>query len=160
MLQKIGDKLQGQRWLALSMLGMLALVFAAWGAYGIVDLTISKGNYAAKVNGEEISAEEVNRAWQEEQPQYLRLFNGELNPAQRDMLQNRLLDGFIRNAVVLQHAEKSLGFKRHRRADPRAYQNEPAFQLDGKFNAQAAFARLGAGRHQPAALTPISAARC
>ena len=69
MLQKIGDKLQGQRWLAFVILGLLALIFAAWGAYGIVDFTMGAGTAAAKVNGEEIPAAEVNRAWQEEQPQ-------------------------------------------------------------------------------------------
>src|SRR5664279_2090036 len=150
MLQKIGDKLQGQRWLAMTMLGVLALVFAAWGAYGIVDFTMGTGNYAAKVNGEEISATEVNRAWQEEQPQYLRLFNGELPPAQRDLLQNRLLDTFVRNAVVLQQAHK-LGFAVSDAQMRSAWESEPAFQVDGKFSAQAAYARLA-----QAGISPVS----
>ncbi len=150
MLQKIGDKLQGQRWLAMSMLGILTLVFAAWGAYGIVDFTMGTGNYAAKVNGEEVSANEVNRAWQEEQPQYLRLFNGEISPAQRELLQNRLLDSFVRNAAVLQHAT-SLGYKVSDAQIRSAYESEPAFQVDGKFNAQAAIARLAQAGISPVA---------
>ena len=150
MLQKIGDKLQGQRWLAFAMLGMLALVFAFWGAYGIVDLSTGSGNYAAKVNGEEISATEVNRAWQEQQPQYLRVFGGELSPAQRDQLQNRLLDSYIRNAAVLQRATEQ-GFRVTDEQIRQAYANEPAFQVEGKFSAQAAFARLAAAGIAPAA---------
>ena len=150
MLQKIGDKLQGQRWLAFGMLGMLALVFAFWGAYGIVDLSMGSGSYAAKVNGEEISAEEVNRAWQEQQPQYLRVFGGELSPAQRDQLQNRLLDSYIRNAAVLQRATQQ-GFRVTDAQIRQAYENEPAFQVEGKFSAQAAFARLAAAGIAPAA---------
>ena len=59
MLQKIGDKLQGQRWLSFAILGRLALLFAAWGAYGIVSFDLSAGNYAAKVNGDEIRADEA-----------------------------------------------------------------------------------------------------
>jgi peptidyl-prolyl cis-trans isomerase D len=141
MLQKIGDKLQGQRWLAFVILGLLALIFAAWGAYGIVDFTMGSGSYAAKVNGEEISAAEVNRAWQDEQPQYVRLFNGEIPAAQRELLQNRLLDGFIRNKVVHQHAT-DLGYRVTDAQLARAFQAEPAFQQDGKFSAIVARARL------------------
>ena len=47
MLQRIGDSLKGQRWLAYLVLGALALVFGVWGAYGIVDLDFSGGSYAA-----------------------------------------------------------------------------------------------------------------
>ena len=142
MLQKLGDNLKGQRWLAFLLLGMLALVFAAWGASGFVGDMFGKGaSYAAKVNGEEVSAAEVNRAWQEEQPQYVRLFNGEIPPAQRELLQNRLLDSFIRNKVVFQHATE-LGYRVSDAQVLRAFQNEPAFQVEGKFDPVAARARL------------------
>ena len=150
MLQKIGDKLQGQRWLALVMLGMLALVFAAWGAYGIVDFTNKTGNFAAKVNGEEISLTEVKRAWQQQEPQYLRLFGGDIPAAQRDLLQARILEGYIRNAAVYQQAER-LGFAVTDAQVQRAYQSEPAFQVDGKFSPQAARAALAAAGISPAA---------
>jgi peptidyl-prolyl cis-trans isomerase D len=150
MLQKIGDKLQGQRWLAFVMLGMLALVFAAWGAYGIVDFTSTGGNYAAKVNGEEISLSQVKQAWQQQEPQYLRVFGGDIPAAQRDLLQSRILEGFIRNAAVYQQAEK-LGFAVTDAQVQRAYQSEPAFQVDGKFSPQAARAALAAAGISPAA---------
>ncbi len=150
MLQKIGDKLQGQRWLALVMLGMLALVFAAWGAYGIVDFTSSGGNYAAKVNGEEISLTAVKEAWQRQEPQYLRVFGGDIPAAQRDLLQARILDEYIRNAAIYQHAER-LGFAVTDAQVQRAYQSEPAFQVDGKFSPQAARAALAAAGISPAA---------
>ncbi len=47
MLQRIRDGLQSQKWLTYVVIGALILVFAAWGAYGIVDLSIGAGNYAA-----------------------------------------------------------------------------------------------------------------
>lgn len=150
MLQKIGDKLQGQRWLAFVMLGMLALVFAAWGAYGIVDFTNKSASYAAKVNGEEISLTEVKRAWQQQEPQYLRLFGGEIPAAQREQLQSRILDGYIRNAAVYQQAQR-LGFAVTDAQVLRAYQSEPAFQVDGKFSPQAARAALAGAGITPAA---------
>ena len=52
MLQKIGDKLKGQRWLATIVLGLLALIFAVWGAYGVVNISFGPPDYGLKVNGE------------------------------------------------------------------------------------------------------------
>ena len=49
MLQNIGDVLKGQRWLAFLVLGLLILVFALWGTYGIVDLTFGTPKYGLKV---------------------------------------------------------------------------------------------------------------
>jgi peptidyl-prolyl cis-trans isomerase D len=148
MLQNIGDKLQSQKWLSYTVMGVLALIFAIWGAYGIVDFTLASGNYAAKVNGTKISAEEVNRAWQAQQPQYLQLFGGELTDEQRLRLQDQMLDGFVRNAAVLKRAE-DLGFRVTRGQLRAAYENEPAFQEDGKFSQQAAFSRLAAAGVTP-----------
>ena len=44
-------------------LGALALVFAAWGAYGIVNLNIGSANYAAEAAGKKVSLEEARNAW-------------------------------------------------------------------------------------------------
>ncbi len=70
MLQNIGDILKGQRWLAFLVLGLLILVFALWGTYGIVDLTFGAPKYGLKVNGEEVPASTLQQAWQERQSQY------------------------------------------------------------------------------------------
>jgi peptidyl-prolyl cis-trans isomerase D len=149
MLQNIGDKLQSQKWLAYSVMGVLALIFAIWGAYGIVDLSFGPGNYAAKVNGVKVPLEEVERAWQERQPQYLQLFGGQMDDAQRQQLQDQLLDGFVRNAAILKRSQ-DLGFRVTRKQIEAAYQNEPAFQVDGKFSSQVAFQRLAAAGVTPA----------
>jgi len=63
MLQNIGDILKGQRWLAFLVLGLLILVFALWGTYGIVDLTFGAPKYGLKVNGEEVPASTLQQAW-------------------------------------------------------------------------------------------------
>jgi hypothetical protein len=78
MLQRIRDSLQGQKWLAYLILGALALVFAAWGAFGIVDLGFGPGNHAAKVNGDTVSLKEVREAWMQQQAQWQQRFGGEL----------------------------------------------------------------------------------
>ena len=54
MLQNIGDKLKSQRWLATLILGLLALIFAAWGAYGIVNVSFAPQDYGLKINGVDI----------------------------------------------------------------------------------------------------------
>jgi len=63
MLQKITDTIETHKWLWYSILGALALVFAAWGAYGIVNLNFSTSSYAAEAGGQTISLDEAHNAW-------------------------------------------------------------------------------------------------
>ncbi|MGC4028232.1 MAG: SurA N-terminal domain-containing protein [Steroidobacteraceae bacterium] len=141
MLQNLGDVLKAQRWLAYLVLGALALVFAAWGAYGIVDVGFGGGTYAAKVNGEKISLNEANELWQRQQAQLAQLAGGQLTPEQRTQFQQRLLDGQILNLASTQQA-RQLGFRVSDAQLLRAIQTEQAFQIDGAFNAQAYRSRL------------------
>ena len=60
MLQSIHDKLKG--WVAGVVLGAIGLVFVFWG----INWTLSAPTYAAKVNGTEISANEVRQAYQQQ----------------------------------------------------------------------------------------------
>src|SRR4051812_1962674 len=100
MLQNIGDKLHGQKWLSYVVLGILALIFVMWGASGFSDPTGFGGSYAATVNGEKISAEEFDRAWQAQQPRYAQLFGGDMDEAQRRLLQEQMLDSFVRERAL------------------------------------------------------------
>jgi peptidyl-prolyl cis-trans isomerase D len=141
MLQNISDKLKNNKWLTYGVGAPLILVFAAWGAYGIVDAGFSTGDYAAKVNGDKISTAEINRSWQQKQPQYLRAFGGSLTEAQRLAAQQEVLDGAVRDLAANQHAHK-VGYAVSDDMVKQAYQAEEAFQVDGKFNLQAARSRL------------------
>jgi peptidyl-prolyl cis-trans isomerase D len=143
MLQNIGDKLKGNKWLTYVVLGSLTLVFAAWGAYGIIDVGMRGGTYAAKVNGEEVSSEEINRRWQEQLPGYIRAAGGQLSDAQRTELQQRLLDSAVRSVAATQHA-RELGYRVSDDQVLQAYQAEAAFQVEGRFNVDAARSRLAA----------------
>src|SRR5882762_348534 len=105
MLQNIGDTLKGQRWLAFLLLGLLILVFALWGAYGIVDLSFGTPSYALKVNGEEVPANQVQNAWQEQQQ-----LKADIPPAMRTKLQEQLLDQYVRETLVRQRATER-GFR-------------------------------------------------
>jgi len=155
MLQDLGDKLKGvsgtggsHRWVAYSILGALILVFAAWGAYGVVDMSLSQADYAAKVNGEKISAAEMNDTWQRRLPQLLQAAGGQLSEEQRTEFQNKLLDSAVLGLAAEQHARK-MGLRVSDEHAKQAFQEEQAFHVDGKFSYAAAVARL-----QSAGLTP------
>lgn len=137
MLQNIGDTLKSQKWLAYVVLGALALVFAAWGAFGIVDVGFGTSGYAAKVNGEEISTTEVNDLWQRQLPQLIQASGGNLTEEQRAEFQQQMLDGQIRNLAAEQQARR-LGYAVTNAQLAQAFQSEPAFLVDGKFNAAVA----------------------
>jgi len=114
------------------------LIFAAWGAYGIVNISFAPQDYGLKVNGERVSTETLNRAWQERQAQYAQALNGAaLPPAQTQIMQQQLVDEYVRETVLRQRAQMD-GYRASDAEVLAAYQSERAFQVDGKFSAQAA----------------------
>jgi peptidyl-prolyl cis-trans isomerase D len=138
MLQNLGDKLKSQRWLATIVLVPLALIFAIWGAYGVVNMSFGAPDYALKVNGERVSSQTINRAWQERQAQYQQMLNGsEMSDEMKKTIQQKLLDEFIRNTLVRQRAEHD-GFRATPQQIADYMHSEPAFQVDGKYDPRAA----------------------
>src|ERR1700692_883855 len=110
MLQKIRDSLQSQRWLAIVVLGALALVFAAWGAYGIVNINVGVGNYAAKVGSEKLSLEEVREDWMRQQSRWQQRVGGEIPPDMKASVQNSLLESLIKDLAMTERAHE-LGYR-------------------------------------------------
>ena len=142
MLQRIRDSLQGQKWLAYLLLGALALVFAAWGAYGIVNLNFGGASYAAEANGSKISLEDARNVWLRQQSMWQQRFGGAELPAPlRTRLQDQVLESLIRRALITERSH-DLGYRVSNRALLEAVQGEPAFQVDGKYDPQAAKAAL------------------
>jgi peptidyl-prolyl cis-trans isomerase D len=138
MLQRIRDSLQSQKWITYVVIGALILVFAAWGAYGIVDLSLGPPRYAAKANGEKIDLKDAQDAWQRQQIALSRQFGGSEVPAElKTRMQDQLLEAMIADALLHAHAEK-LGY----RISPDTVHNEvrqlPAFQVEGKYSPEAA----------------------
>jgi peptidyl-prolyl cis-trans isomerase D len=148
MLQKIGDALKGRegstrrKWITYTIVGVLSFVFAAWGAYGIVNLNFGGSNYAAEANGSKVPIEEARNAWLHQQSVWQQRLGGAEIPAPlRTRLQDQVLEGLIRRALLTQRSH-DLGYRVSDVQLREAVQNEPAFQLDGKYDLQAAKAAL------------------
>ena len=142
MLQRIGDALKGQKWLAYLVLGALAVVFAAWGAYGVVNLSFGGSNYAAEANGSKISLEEAREAWLRQQTQWQQRLGGAEIPAPlRGKLQDQVLEGLIGRALLTQRTH-DMGYRVSQDALREAVHSEQAFQVAGQYSPEAAKAAL------------------
>ncbi|HTV52461.1 MAG TPA: peptidylprolyl isomerase, partial [Steroidobacteraceae bacterium] len=142
MLQSISDTITRHSWLKYALLGALAFIFAVWGAYGIATLRFGSSNNVAKVDGEAIPTEDVRRALRSEESQWeQRLGSTELPPVIKSSLENEVIEGFVRNALLTQRT-RSLGYRVSDTQLMQAIRAFPAFQLEGQYSAQVAQARL------------------
>jgi peptidyl-prolyl cis-trans isomerase D len=125
------------------------LVFVFWG----INWTLSAPNYAAKVNGSEISANEVRQSYQQQLAQVERQTNGALSDVQRNAIKRRVLDQYVNSEALITRAD-DLGY---RVSDAEVLQAEceiPAFQVDGKCDTAHAVAVM---RAQGRSITEIEA---
>src|SRR5215472_2862380 len=148
MLQRIGDALKGRdgskhrKWITYLVVGVLLFVFAAWGAYGIVNLNFGGSNYAAEANGSKIPIEDARNVWLRQQTMWQqRLGSSEMPPELRARLQDQVLESLIRNALLTQRTH-DLGYRVSHDQLREAVQQEQAFQVDGQYSPEAARAAL------------------
>jgi peptidyl-prolyl cis-trans isomerase D len=137
MLQNIHDKLKG--WLAYVVLGAIGLVFVFWG----INWTLSAPNYAAKVNGNEISSNEVRQSYQQQLAQMERMSNRPLDDAMRNEIKRRVLDQYVSSEALVSRAD-DLGYRVSDQELLEEMAKVPAFQVDGKFDQAHALAVLNA----------------
>src|ERR1700761_982126 len=142
MLQTIHDRLKG--WVAGVVLGAIALVFVFWG----INWTLSAPTYAAKVNGTEISPNEVRQTYQQQLAQMERQSNAPLDDTMRNVIKQRVLDQYVNSEALVTRADE-LGY-RVSDADLLAEMAKvPALQADGKFDYGHALAVLRAQGRSP-----------
>jgi peptidyl-prolyl cis-trans isomerase D len=142
MLQSIRDGLGRHKWLQYTLLGALALVFAAWGAYGIVNLNVDNANYAAEAGGQKITIQQARNAWSRQEAQLQQQFGGaDLPEVLRSHFQDQVLEGLIRDALISQRTH-DLGYRVTDADVQDAIVHEPAFQIEGKYSPEAAKALL------------------
>jgi peptidyl-prolyl cis-trans isomerase D len=137
MLQSIHDKLKG--WLAYVVLGAIGLVFVFWG----INWTLSAPTYAAKVNGSEISSNEVRQTYQQQLAQMERQSSVPLDDAMRNEIKRRVLDEYVNSEALVTRAD-DLGYRVSDGELLAEMSQVPAFQVDGKFDQAHALAVLNA----------------
>src|ERR1700734_2346444 len=137
MLQKITDTIERHKWLSYSVLGALALVFAAWGAYGLVNLNVSTSSFAAEANGQTISLDEAHSVWLRQQSQLQQQFGGNIPPVVQKTYQDQVLEGLITDALMSQRTDK-VGYRVSQSELIAAIRNEAAFQIAGQYSADVA----------------------
>jgi peptidyl-prolyl cis-trans isomerase D len=141
MLQRIGDALTTRKWLTYVLFGALAIIFAAWGAYGIATLQFGSSTNAAEVNGETIPYDQVRQAWLQQQSEWQQRVGGDMPAAVKTQLEDQLLEQFVRSTLIAQHTRK-LGYRVTEEQLADAVRTEPAFQLDGRYSPDVAKMRL------------------
>src|SRR5258708_32294428 len=99
MLQSIHDKLKG--WVAGVVLGAIGLGFVFWG----INWTLRAPTYAAKVNGTEISANQVRQTYQQQLAQNERQSNVPFDEAMRNEIKTRVLEQYVGSEALLTRAD-------------------------------------------------------
>ena len=142
MLQKIGDSLKGRKILPWLILVPLALVFAVWGATGMVSMDfLGNQTWAAKVNGQRIELAQANDAWRNEQSRWQQQFGTDIPETQRVELQDGVLERLIRAQLISERSQEA-GYRVSGDRVRQEIEGEPAFQVDGKYSETLALARL------------------
>lgn len=143
MLQIIRDKLTG--WVAVIIFIFIGLAFALWG----IDLGGANMNYAAKVNGDDISVNDFRRLQQNQMARYAQFYSDGVPAEVETRLRQNLLDSMIREELLAQQA-RALKYRVGNAAIAAAIQENPSFQVDGEFSMDLYRARLVANGMSPA----------
>lgn len=140
MLQRIHDRLTGI--FAIVILVALGIVFVFWGVDASVG-TFSRAS-GVEVDGAEIGAERVRRAYQDELARYQQMFGAAEIPQDfRERLRQEVLDQEVRTELIRQRT-RELRFAAGDAQVLESIQQIPAFQVAGRFSADAYHAALRA----------------
>ncbi|MFJ3006387.1 MULTISPECIES: SurA N-terminal domain-containing protein [Pseudomonas] len=134
MLQNIRDNSQG--WIAKTIIGVIVALMALTGFDAIFKAT-THSNDAAKVNGEEISQNELSQAVDMQRRQLMQQLGKDFDASLLDekMLRESALKGLIDRKLLLQGAEQSK-FAFSEGALDQVILQTPEFQVDGKFSSE------------------------
>ncbi|MHC8351994.1 SurA N-terminal domain-containing protein [Pseudomonas sp. RT4P38] len=134
MLQNIRDNSQG--WIAKTIIGIIVVLMAFTGIEAIFQATTNSQD-AAKVNGEEISQNELSQAVDMQRRQLMQQLGKDFDASLLDekMLRESALKGLIDRKLLLQGAEDSK-FAFSEAALDQVILQTPEFQVDGKFSAE------------------------
>ncbi len=133
MLQRIRDGLQGQKWLAWVVLGLIGATFIFWGGSNSFDFSGVSNRNAVEVDGDAVPADEAREQWNETVAQWSQQFGTEIPAEQKLRIQEGILDRLATRKVI----EKRLDHSHFRVSDTLVFNDwatRPEFQNEGKFD--------------------------
>lgn len=134
MLQNIRDRFTGT--FAIVLLVLLGLSFVFFG----ITMPLMGGGYAAKVEGVEIPASQLENAYQAELARFAEL-GGELQPEIRRLIRQSVLDNLVRETLVDYYLVRS-GYRVTDEMITNSIQRAPEFRADGRFSKDRYYAWL------------------
>lgn len=134
MLQNIRDRFTGG--FAIAILALLCVPFVFFG----INYNFIGSSYAAKVNGEEISAVEFDNAYRQQLANYGE-FGAQLPDQLRTILKQNVLNNLVWDTVVDQHLAEA-GYRISDEMIAKFIQSAPEFQVDGRFSKENYYAWL------------------
>src|SRR3569832_2237445 len=136
--QRIRDGLQGQKWHAWVVLGAIGATVIFCGGTNSLDFNGTSKNAAAKVNGDEIPADEARQQWAQMQNRWAQQFNSDIPADQATKMQDNILDQLVLQKLIKSRLREQL----YRVSDAKVLtevQGISAFKgPDGKFDANQA----------------------
>jgi len=126
MLQAINDRIKG--WLGMAIVALIALPFAFWGIQSYV--TGGGEQFAAKVNGVEISGKEFDFNFSQARQKMLEQYGGKL-PYEETVLKKQVLDQLV-NRKIIESNTYDAGYRIS--DDQLAFNIQQIFTRDGKFD--------------------------
>jgi peptidyl-prolyl cis-trans isomerase D len=139
MLQNIRDRFTGI--FAAIIIGTIAVALTI--TLVDTDTFTGAGNFAARVNGEEISLADFRQVSQQQVLEQEQLSQQPLTPEQRLTIEKNTLEGLVRNRVVAQYVQDA-GYRISNSRIAEHIRSLPAFQVGGQFSADGYAAALAA----------------
>lgn len=138
MLQRIHDSLTLGRWVVVIILALIAFSFIFWGIdFGIM----GSANFAAKVNREEVSRLDFDRALQARENQYQEIYRTDVPEEVRRTLRAAVIEDLVRDEALKQRVHEQ-GYRASAERVNQAIQDIAAFQVAGVYNDELAVTRL------------------
>src|SRR5688572_30527985 len=138
MLQRIHDSLSLGRWVVVIILGLIALTFIFWG----VDPTnMGTASFAARVNREEVSRLDFDRALQARQNQYQEIYRTDVPEEVRRQLRAAVIEDLVRDEALKQRVQEQ-GYRASTERVNHAIQDIAAFHVAGVYNDELAVQTL------------------
>lgn len=145
MLQDIREKAQG--WIAWAIVILISIPFALWGVNSYFGSGASVT--VMEINGTEVERGEFQQLYQQQRRQFEALLGNNSGQVSEEMLRESVLEGIIRNQLLLQGAADA-GFRIGDEQLAARIHAMSEFQSNGAFNKSLYESRLRGGGYSPA----------